>query len=107
MTLANLFWIAVVGLIVYLMMKKSGGCCGGHGEHHERQEHGGGHDSAAEEHRHDHGQKMMSGAEKDPVCGMDVGDGAVSREFQGKTYRFCSDSCLASFAKDSGKYVDG
>jgi Cu+-exporting ATPase len=94
MTLANLFWIAVVGLIVYLMMKKSGGCCGGH-------------DSAAEEHRHDHGQKMMSGAEKDPVCGMDVGDGAVSREFQGKTYRFCSDSCLASFAKDSGKYVDG
>ena len=45
---------------------------------------------------------------KDPVCGMEVGQGSphrVSRE--GTEYGFCSAGCLAAFRKDPGRYVEG
>ncbi len=108
MTIANIFWILVAGLVVYLMMKRGGGCCGGHGDHHRHQSEGGCHDSASDEHQHDEQAKHKGqGADKDPVCGMDVSDGAASSDFAGKTYRFCSDSSKESFDQDPGKYVGG
>lgn len=107
MTLANLFWILVAGLVVYLMMKKGGGCCGGHREHQKQQKHGGCHDSASDEHHHDHAEQISHEADKDPVCGMDVSHRAASSEFKGETYRFCSEGCKESFDKDPDKYVGG
>lgn len=56
-------------------------------------------------HQHEHLKHMGHGANKDPVCGMDVGDDATSSDFDGETYRFCSDSCKESFDQDPGKYV--
>ncbi|MBI5190737.1 MAG: YHS domain-containing protein [Nitrospirae bacterium] len=43
----------------------------------------------------------------DPVCGMDVtvGKDTPSHEYNGKTYYFCSKSCMESFAKDPSKYI--
>jgi YHS domain-containing protein len=107
MTLTNLFWILVAGLVVYLMMKRGGGCCGGHGEHKEGKSHEGCHDSAPDEHHHEHDQQVSHESDKDPVCGMDVSDGASTSEFEGETYRFCSDGCKESFDKAPGKYVGG
>jgi YHS domain-containing protein len=42
------------------------------------------------------GAKVM---EKDPVCGMQVdpGKAAAKRQYQGKTYYFCSPGCAARF----------
>lgn len=48
MTLANIFWILVAGLVVYLMIKRGGGCCGGHGDHQEHLSEGNCHDRASE-----------------------------------------------------------
>ena len=46
---------------------------------------------------------------KDPVCGMDVEDGAVKpgiiSEYRGKKYYFCSDSCKQEFEKDPARYA--
>ncbi|MDA3971938.1 MAG: YHS domain-containing protein [Desulfobulbaceae bacterium] len=108
----TIFWILVAGLVaglvVYLMMKRGSGCCGGHGDHQEHPSEGGSHDNASDEHQHDeHAKHTDQGADKDPVCGMGVSDGAASSDFAGKTYRFCSDSCKESFDKDPGKYVGG
>ena len=45
--------------------------------------------------------------EKDPVCGMsvDAAHSAGSHEYQGKTYHFCSVSCLRKFQADPAKYL--
>lgn len=44
---------------------------------------------------------------KDPVCGMmiDPKTAAGSQDYNGKTYYFCSDNCVKSFAADPAKYV--
>ncbi len=38
----------------------------------------------------------------DPVCGMEVeeGPGAITLEYKGKTYYFCSNGCKRAFEKD-------
>ncbi len=44
----------------------------------------------------------------DPVCGMKVDrDKAVTKEFGGRTYYFCSDHCLHAFEVDPDKYLSG
>ncbi|MGH2862065.1 MAG: permease [Solirubrobacteraceae bacterium] len=44
----------------------------------------------------------------DPVCGMTVDRSkAVTKEFAGETYYFCSDHCLHAFEADPGKYISG
>ena len=44
---------------------------------------------------------------RDPVCGMKVDRSkALSRKFDGETFYFCSEGCLASFQTDPGRYLD-
>lgn len=44
---------------------------------------------------------------KDPVCGMSIDEkkAAATVVFEGKTYRFCSSGCKATFDKDPAKYA--
>ena len=64
--------------------------------------------------RHDahaqHGHKRLPVAgqnlEKDPVCGMTVPANAPLRTaYEGKTYVFCSEHCLARFQKEPRRYL--
>ncbi len=104
MTLVNIFWIIVFGLIVYMMFKKGGGCCGGHGGHNDHSGHGGREDKSLPPTDH-HARKMSHDNAKDPVCGMDVtGDSAVS-EFHGRTFHFCSEKCRKLFDLNPNKYA--
>jgi len=43
----------------------------------------------------------------DPVCGMEVNEKTASykAEFDGKTYHFCSHTCISTFRKDPRRYV--
>jgi Cu+-exporting ATPase len=43
----------------------------------------------------------------DPVCGMDIdpATAAVSEEFEGTTYYFCSSWCLERFEADPDRYA--
>jgi Cu+-exporting ATPase len=43
----------------------------------------------------------------DPVCGMEVeeGTGAITSEYKGKTYYFCSRGCQRTFEKDPEKVL--
>ncbi len=45
--------------------------------------------------------------ERDPVCGMmvDPQQAAGSSVYGGKTYRFCSSGCKATFDRDPPRYV--
>ena len=45
--------------------------------------------------------------EKDPVCGMEVDTetSALSYEYGGRTYWFCSRGCLLDFKDDPEKYL--
>jgi YHS domain-containing protein len=43
----------------------------------------------------------------DPVCGMKVDrHGAVTKEFGGETFYFCSERCLHAFEADPGRSID-
>ncbi len=44
---------------------------------------------------------------KDPVCGMDVREGpkAITYEYKGQTYYFCSPGCKRTFEKDPEKVL--
>lgn len=43
---------------------------------------------------------------KDPICGMTVSDDApLKADFQGETFRFCSEHCLATFQAAPAKYA--
>lgn len=44
---------------------------------------------------------------KDPVCGMDVTDGAWSAHHGAKGYRFCSAGCREVFLADPERYLSG
>ena len=42
----------------------------------------------------------------DPVCGMQVTKtAAITYDYEGTTYYFCSEQCKATFLKDPKKYV--
>ena len=43
----------------------------------------------------------------DPVCGMTVeeGPGAITHDYDGKTYYFCSKGCQRAFEKDPEKFL--
>lgn len=41
----------------------------------------------------------------DPVCGMNVPVGVITRDFEGATYHFCSALCANRFEEDAIAYV--
>jgi YHS domain-containing protein len=44
--------------------------------------------------------------ERDPVCGMEVDPSdALSTEYQGKTFYFCSEACKQQFDSDPARYL--
>lgn len=44
--------------------------------------------------------------EKDPVCGMSVEpSSALTAEFEGRTYHFCSEGCREAFLEDPHRYL--
>ena len=42
---------------------------------------------------------------RDPICGMEVGPDAISAEYAGALYRFCSEPCRELFLADPEQYV--
>ena len=43
---------------------------------------------------------------RDPVCGADLDQGSVAkRDFEGKTYEFCSEECRDSFAENPDSFI--
>ncbi len=85
----GLLWLLIFGVLFFVMMRYG---CGAHITH-------GGHGS--------HGDPAGTQAGgKDPVCGMDVApDKGYSMAWSGKTYRFCSRSCLEKFEAAPGTFV--
>lgn len=72
------------------------------------------HHTTQEEHHHNHKEHNMNMESStnastaiDPVCGMSVsvGEGTLSKEFDGKTYYFCSEHCASSFEKEPHNFV--
>lgn len=61
------------------------------------------------EHEHkQEGTSAQATAEKvfDPVCGMEINKNtAVTSEYKGTTYYFCSNTCKATFEKEPNKFV--
>ncbi|HEY6041884.1 MAG TPA: YHS domain-containing protein [Anaerolineae bacterium] len=51
---------------------------------------------------HEHGKHLAPGQHIDPICGMTVEEGptAITMEYKGETYYFCSRGCRRSFEKD-------
>jgi len=92
--------IIVIGGIFYLMMR-GGGCCGGH-DHGAHQGHGEG-DGHGQATHHHHEAKAEENT--DPVCGMTVGADGPESSVEGRTYRFCSDSCKSRFDSDPAAYT--
>ena len=42
----------------------------------------------------------------DPVCGMTIAaEGAITREYEGAVYHFCSEGCAMRFDEDAIAYV--
>jgi len=50
--------------------------------------------------------KKAAATHRDPVCGMDVSESAAAGKLEsgGKTFFFCSSSCMEKFRKDSKRY---
>ncbi len=50
---------------------------------------------------------MEDKVHRDPVCGMDVQESpdAITYEYKGQTYYFCSRGCRRAFEKDPEKYL--
>lgn len=44
---------------------------------------------------------------KDPVCGMEIkiNGSTLTKEYQAKTFYFCSDDCLKKFENEPEKYI--
>ena len=61
-------------------------------------------------HRHDGMQQDQAATDKvtDPVCGMtiDPNTAAAKRDYQGKTYYFCSQNCVDTFDADPQKVLN-
>jgi RND family efflux transporter MFP subunit len=52
-------------------------------------------------------QSTMTGAQTDPVCGMQFSSSKFDATFKGLTYHFCSDGCRKKFQADPSKYTSG
>jgi P-type Cu+ transporter len=52
-------------------------------------------------------ERMSTGTEIDPVCGMQVDPqtAAASWEYEGVTYYFCARGCLEDFQEDPDAYL--
>ncbi|MDA7086811.1 heavy metal translocating P-type ATPase [Pseudomonas sp. SA3-5] len=58
-------------------------------------------------HPHPAGRPTAPGSREDPVCGMPVKpDSAYSEQYQGETYRFCSQKCQDRFHAEPTRYLD-
>lgn len=44
---------------------------------------------------------------KDPICGMEVEEGKLCSEYEGKKYCFCSEACKQEFEQNPKKYTEG
>lgn len=44
---------------------------------------------------------------RDPVCGMDVSDDQLKRNYQGQDYYFCSPGCQNEFDHNPERYATG
>ena len=50
----------------------------------------------------------MEQAKVDPVCGMSVDPiGAITGEFEGRTFSFCEPVCLETFDDEPERWADG
>ncbi|MFW5326171.1 heavy metal translocating P-type ATPase [Pseudomonas aeruginosa] len=57
-------------------------------------------------HDHSHQHEQPDGSQRDPVCGMAVPpDSRFREQYQGQTYRFCSEKCLTKFQAEPAQYV--
>lgn len=54
-------------------------------------------------HEHNENNEKFS---KDPVCGMRVNEKKYNSELGGKSYYFCSNTCLSTFKKDPLEYIN-
>lgn len=54
-------------------------------------------------------QKVQEQTFKDPVCGMTLTEEttAETKQYKGKTYHFCEESCRQQFEEDPEKYLRG
>jgi YHS domain-containing protein len=55
---------------------------------------------------HQHGQSIpQANTHKDPICSMSVREGpkAITYDYKGQTYYFCSPGCKRQFEKDPEK----
>ncbi|WP_372866885.1 heavy metal translocating P-type ATPase [Pseudomonas sp.] len=63
--------------------------------------------SGHHEHDHQHPAGRQNDGQQDPVCGMQVNpDSSHSAQYQGETYRFCSQKCLDRFHAEPTRYLD-
>ena len=109
MTLGNILFLLVIGVVIYRMMKGGGGCCGGH-DHGGNNDHGGHADSGNGKgtgHPHNHMiiETSENGMEKDPVCGMETNHNSIASNHLGRTFHFCSDQCRKVFDLNPNKYA--
>ena len=75
--------------LFYFMMRVGCGSHAVHGHHHA-------------------GHSGVTGAAKDPVCGMEVEQGrGYSEVFAGREYRFCSRKCLDKFDAEPKRFASG
>ncbi|MBT8764845.1 heavy metal translocating P-type ATPase [Metapseudomonas boanensis] len=62
--------------------------------------------SCQHDHDHSHQHEQPDGSQHDPVCGMAVAPDSNFREqYQGQTYRFCSEKCLTKFQAEPARYI--
>ncbi|WP_137823198.1 heavy metal translocating P-type ATPase [Pseudomonas sp. D(2018)] len=64
--------------------------------------------TASCQHDNDHSpqHEQPDGRQHDPVCGMAVPpDSRFSEQYQGQTYRFCSEKCLSKFQAEPARYT--
>ncbi|MBI4673680.1 MAG: YHS domain-containing protein [Chloroflexi bacterium] len=60
-------------------------------------------------HQHEAKQELGPDEHIDPVCGMTVGEGpgAITFDYKGAKYYFCSPGCRRAFEKDPEKFLRG
>jgi len=110
--LANILWFLAIGGLFFWMMRGGGGCCGGH-DHGSHDDHG-----VDNNHSHHHDDEASNDAtkqqltantdnekQKDPVCGMEAGEGGPESHYNGHLYHFCSDHCRKVFDLNPAKFV--
>ena len=62
--------------------------------------------SCHHDHNHSHHGEQQQGGLHDPVCGMAVSsDSKISEQYEGQTYRFCSQKCQEKFRAEPQRYA--